>query len=100
MARKKASGGRARQLKLDSVLDLRAAAPLAEQLGKLRGAKVAVNASDVERVGAQCVQVLLSAKKTWDDAGDSFALTNPSDAFLEGLDVLGLSQSHFEKAQP
>jgi chemotaxis protein CheX len=76
-------------LDLPDILDIRAAAPLAARLLALRGEEVAIDAGNVQRVGAQCIQVLLSARATWTADGISFALTNPSDAFIEGVEALG-----------
>ena len=88
-----------RRVKLDPVLDLRAAVPLADQFRAMCGVEVFVDASEVERVGAQCVQVLLAAKKTWDDAGDRFELLQPSSQFRGGLETLGLDLSNFQHAE-
>lgn len=74
---------------LDQVLDLKAARPLAEQLTALRGRDLMVDAGSVERIGAQCLQVLLSACATWTDDGSRFAVTGPSAAFVETLALLG-----------
>ena len=76
-------------LRLGQVLDLNAAAPLANELLSLRGRDVDVDASAVERVGAQCLQVLLSARATWDADGRAFALVAPSSEFTSTLALLG-----------
>ena len=76
-------------LDLAPVLDLKAATPLAQALMALRGRNVNVNASAVERLGAQCLQVLLSARNTWTEDGVRFAVTEPSDTFVETLALLG-----------
>ena len=72
-----------RQLQLPQVLDLTAAAPLAQSLLSRRGADLIVDASRVQRVGAQCLQVLLAAAATWKADGARLRLVKPSDAFLE-----------------
>lgn len=72
-------------------LDLTAATPLAEQLLALRGEAVVIDASAVERVGAQCLQVLLSAVVTWKADMNPLEITKPSEGFEEGLRLLGLS---------
>ena len=76
-------------VRLSSVLDLNAASPLAAELLALRGRDVAVDASAVERLGAQCLQVLLSARRTWDADGAAFAVVSPSDDFTTTLALLG-----------
>lgn len=76
-------------LRLAQVLDLNAAAPLAAEFLALRGRDVEVDASSVERMGAQCLQVLLSARATWNADGASFSLVTPSDEFASTLALLG-----------
>jgi chemotaxis protein CheX len=76
---------------LPESLDLRAASPLASQLLSARGKGVTLDASRVTSVGAQCLQVILSAKITWRRDGQSFAIDDPSEAFLAGLSETGLS---------
>ena len=76
---------------LPAVLDLKATGPLAEKFLGLRGQNVVIDASKVERVGTQCVQILLSAAATWKDDMAPLAIANPSDAFTAGLKLLGLS---------
>jgi len=76
-------------LQLRSVLDLNAAGPLAGELLALRGRDLEVDASAVERLGAQCLQVLLSARGTWDADGAAFAIVSASDEFTATLALLG-----------
>ncbi len=76
---------------LDETLDLNAASELARTFGTLRGAPVTIDPSHVGRMGAQCVQVLIAACKTWKADGIYFAVTPGSEPFNEGLDLLGLS---------
>ena len=76
-------------VRLGQVLDLNAAGPLAHELLALRGRDLEVDASAVERLGAQCLQVLLSARATWDADGAAFAVITPSDEFTSTLALLG-----------
>jgi chemotaxis protein CheX len=78
-------------LRLPEVMDLRAAAPLANDLLAVRGQPVTLDASAVERLGGLCLQVLMAARQTW--AGDhiAFTLANPSPAFADCLSLLGAS---------
>jgi chemotaxis protein CheX len=76
-------------VKLSQVLDLNAATPLAKEFLSLRGKPLSVDASGVERVGAQCLQVLLSARATWQADGAAFALVEPSNEFTSTLALLG-----------
>ena len=75
---------------LDAELDIRAAAPLAAALLAARGKAVALDASQVERVGGQCLQVLLSAAATWARDGATLTLDDPSPAFVDVLAIAGV----------
>lgn len=89
-------------VKLKAALDLTAAAPLKADFLALRGRPVRVDAADVERVGALCLQVLLSARATWVADGASFTLGERSPAFDAGLATLGAAPlfSHFDGVTP
>mgnify|MGYP001057038849 CR=1 FL=1 len=79
-------------MQLESVLDLRAAARLRKNLLAIRGADVTLDASAVQRLGGQCLQVLLSAKRTWDGDGRAFNLTAPSEAFASSIQLFGAGE--------
>lgn len=78
-------------LKLPAVLDLTAASRLHEQILALDGRNIAVDASAVSRVGAQCIQVLLSAAQSWRSAGHAFSVDQSSEAFAKALQLLGIT---------
>ncbi|MCY6382421.1 STAS domain-containing protein [Hoeflea prorocentri] len=78
------------RLELDENLDLTAVAPLHQSLLSARGGALVVDASQVDRVGAQCIQLLLSAKKSWGDDDVPFHLEAPSETFLSALALLGV----------
>lgn len=80
----------ARGLQLPEVLDLTFAGPLAESLLAMRGAPVAVDAAQVQRVGAQCVQVIMSAVSTWKADGLALSVVDPSPEFRDALSLLGI----------
>jgi len=80
----------AQTIVLDSVLDLRAAASLAGEFKERRGADVFIDASNVERIGAQCAQVMLSAEKTWATDDLKITIVDSSAEFQEGLGILGI----------
>ena len=77
---------------LPAVLDLRAAAPLAAELLSRRGKPLTIDAAAVERLGGQCLQVLLSARNTWLADGQAFRIQNASTAFTESLGALGAAE--------
>ena len=80
--------------RLPTNLDLMAARPLLQDILHLRGKPVTLDASRVERLGAQCLQVLLAAAMAWKADGLSLQCMNFSPAMLDGLTLLGLSPSH------
>jgi chemotaxis protein CheX len=75
---------------LPAVLDITAAGPLANEVLTYRGKDLTVDASGVERMGAQCLQVLLSAAATWSHDGMQFEIASPSLPFTEALGTAGL----------
>ena len=77
-------------LTLPETLDLRAAGPLVSNFNAARGNHVTVDASKVQKVGTLCVQILLSAHTTWARDGIPLGMINPSEEFLEALEVLGI----------
>ena len=81
---------KAQTIVLNSVFDLRAATLLAGEFKKKRGADIELDASNVERLGAQCAQILLSAEKTWAAEGLKMLIADSSSEFKEGLDILGV----------
>ncbi|MBB4002505.1 MAG: STAS domain-containing protein [Aurantimonas endophytica] len=76
---------------LSAVLDLKAAGPLCDQLVELRGKPIVLDASGVSKVGGQCVQVLLAAAATWQADAVSFKIAEPSEAFRNSVELMGLS---------
>ena len=87
-------------VRLGQVLDLNAAGPLANELLAVRGRNVDVDASAVERLGAQCLQVLLSARRTWDADGAEFSVVSPSSEFTSTLALLGAPiDQHFNSRE-
>ena len=76
---------------LAETLDLLAAAPLAAEFLSRRGQAVAVDASATQRMGAQCLQVLLAARAAWAKEGHGFCISGASAAFAEAAALLGAS---------
>ncbi len=88
---KRATRRRAPPAVLPAVLDLKEAGPLAASLLARRGAPLVLDGSSVERVGAQCLQVLLAAQQTWQADQQAFQIATPSAAFTEALAAFGAS---------
>jgi chemotaxis protein CheX len=84
----------AKKLNLEKVLDLNEASALHGKLMALRGSDVAVDASSVERAGALCVQVLMSAAKTWEEEKHSFTISKISDALAKTMQLIGVNYDH------
>jgi chemotaxis protein CheX len=82
-------------IKLAPVLDLKAASPLASEFLAHRGEELRVDASRVQRLGGQCLQVLLSAAATWKADELPLAVVNASPDFIEGLQRLGIAPAEF-----
>ena len=80
-----------RTLELPEALDLPAAASLAGSLLKLVGEDLEVDARNVQRLGASCLQVLLSAARTWKAEGASLTLAHGSERFIDDLRLLGFT---------
>jgi chemotaxis protein CheX len=76
-------------LQLEPVLDLGAAERLHARLVGLRGGPIEIDASQVERLGGLCLQVLLSAQQTWAADGHSVRLSHPSPAFDDAWALFG-----------
>jgi len=74
---------------LPETLNLKAAAGLYADLAGARGHDIALDASDVQRLGGQCLQVLLAASQAWRADGLEFCIINPSDAFTHTLGLFG-----------
>ena len=75
---------------LPECLDLPAARPLAKALLERRGKPIVVDGSSVHQLGAQCVQVLLSAKRTWSADGVALSIVNCAPRMIEDLQLLGI----------
>jgi chemotaxis protein CheX len=84
----------AKKLNLEKVLDLNEASALHTKLMALRGSNLTIDASSVERVGALCVQVLMSAAKSWEEDKHSFSFSKVSDAMTKTMQLIGVNYDH------
>jgi anti-anti-sigma regulatory factor len=80
----------AQPLLLPRSLDLTYATSLTHSLLKHRGAHLTIDASQVQHLGGQCLQVLLSATKAWAEDGMNLVLRDGSSRFYEDLQLLGI----------
>jgi chemotaxis protein CheX len=90
----KGKASAAKTLSLDSVLDLNAAGTLHSSLMAARGGDLVIDASSVERVGALCIQVLMSAAKTWEEEKHSLTFSHMSDALTKTMQLAGVNYDH------
>ncbi|NNU16311.1 STAS domain-containing protein [Parvularcula sp. ZS-1/3] len=86
-------GGGYCQITLDAKLASRAAPELYERLSGHKDDTVVLDASKVEQVGVLCLQILASAHKSWSERGLEFEVVDPSAAFRESTETLGLDLS-------
>ncbi len=76
-------------INLPEILDLKAATALQADLLRCRGEDLVLDASDVRRLGGQCLQILLAARQTWLTHGHTFRVSNASEAFQQNLKIFG-----------
>jgi chemotaxis protein CheX len=76
-------------LVLADSLDLTAAAPLTAQLLAARGKPATLDASGVQRLGAQCLQVLLAARALWSSDGLPWRVVDASPEFADATALMG-----------
>ena len=88
-----ASGAETGSVKLGANLDLTMATDLARTLLAARGSELTIDASDVTHLGAQCGQILVSAKTTWKADLQTLRIVDGSEAFIEGARLLGLKSA-------
>ena len=90
----KGKAAAAKTLSLDSVLDLNAATGLHTKLLALRGSDLAIDGSAVERAGALCLQVLMSAARTWEEDKHALTFSQMSDALVKTMQLSGVNYDH------
>lgn len=79
------------EIELPPVLDLVAASGLLENILERRGQNLLLNGAAVQRLGGQCLQVLLAARATWAADEQVLRLQNLSEDFIASLELMGLS---------
>ena len=81
---------------LPAVLDLVAAHGLLEAFTVRRGRALTVEAGAVQRLGAQCLQILLAARAAWAADGLELRLENSSPEFSAALELMGVAPAELE----
>ena len=70
-------------------LDSREAGRLVAGLLALRGSELTLDASEVRRLGAQCLQALIAAQTAWSEDGQAFRILEPSAEFRDACALMG-----------
>ncbi|MEM6413874.1 MAG: STAS domain-containing protein [Pseudomonadota bacterium] len=83
----------ATEIILEGRLDQNAASKLYNDLSNAQTEPIKIDASSVSLLGGQCLQVLLSAANQWRANNIEFVIQNPSTAFQENMDTLGVCVS-------
>jgi len=76
--------------RLPAILDLKAAVQLHGMLVAQRGVDLEISGAHVQRLGAQCLQILLSAQATWLADGKTLTITEPSLELTSSVQLFGL----------
>ncbi len=81
------------QVILPPVMTSRFAAQLLGDLQAMRGQPISLDSSSVQKIGALCLQVLLSGHKTWTADGLPFGMTGVSEQMASRCKLFGLPVS-------
>jgi chemotaxis protein CheX len=84
------------RLELAPVLDLNAAGDLHHDFMARRGRALIIDAGSVQRLGAQCLQILLAAKAAWAADDQKLRLQAVSEEFTAALELLGTTLEELE----
>lgn len=86
-------------LLLAETLDITEVTPLSSELLRLRGSDMRIDASQVRKLGAQCMQALLCASTTWTQDGTRLELIDPSPDFIQSVQAYGLDIDLFSSQE-
>ena len=78
---------------LPDLLDLSTAAAVRQMLLDRRGADLALDASNVRKVSAVGLQVVISAARTWQADGHDFRIETPTRQMRDAFDIMGFDTS-------
>lgn len=79
---------------LASQLNYAACAELHDQIARLRGTDLRLDASNVRYLGGMALDLLLRLQAEWRDAGLTFAVCHASTGLVQSLATLGLDPGH------
>lgn len=86
-------------LKLPQTLDVAAVRAVREDLLVRRGKAVTIDASDLERIGGLGIELLISAKRQWQNDEQALQLVGLSDPVLAAFSDLGLDAVTLDVAE-
>lgn len=88
-----------KRIELPRRLDVAICEYLSEEIRAAHGKALKLHAGEVELLGAGALQLLVSAQRQWAADGVAFTVEAPSEAFSDGLRLLGYPRSPFEEGQ-
>lgn len=77
-------------IELPEVLDVNALEALHPELLSKRGSELCLDASALSAIGAQGLQLLLSAAETWRSDGEPFVIRNAHEDVLTAISLMGI----------
>ncbi|MEL7151570.1 MAG: STAS domain-containing protein [Pseudomonadota bacterium] len=80
-----------KKVSLAPKLDTAASADLRKALVDAQGDDLVLDASAVEMIGGQCLELLLTASVLWQQAGHSLTLENTSEQMTDDLSRFGIT---------
>ncbi len=88
------------RLDLARRLDLPAVGPLRRDILARRGGDLALDAAEVDHLGALALQVIRAAARTWCDDGHALSMQNASDTLSDQLALLGFTADTVTEWRP
>lgn len=81
-------------LTLEGTMDARACSSLHEKLTEALATNMptCVHVQNVERIDTTCVQLLVSAKLSFSEAGVAFSIQEPSEKMIQQITSIGLEK--------
>ena len=86
----------AKRLVLETKLDSAAAETLQNTFLASKDENIELDGSQVEQLGAMCLELLMSARHIWGASGKTVTLQNASPHLVDDLRHYGLTESDFQ----
>ena len=78
------------QFQLTEICNGEHAAAMAADILAFQGSDLTIDASKVKNIDTPCIEVLIAAEKLWATDDVTLQYLEPSEAFLQGLQILGI----------